>query len=182
MENYKKELFNYNSKSSNVDENLLFQQYKLFLELTDKVSDRRNLANQFFLTINGALVAGLINILSHKIVKDDFRGWVLIAIATGLLFCFCWRRIIFYYKNLNSGKFHIIQLLEEKLPANLYKVEWDYLKNKRKHVSFSDSEKLIPAIFVFLYLLILFNALQLPWLLIIVCAISISSLFNIIFN
>jgi len=158
MNDIKEILFNKTSKDINQDRQLLFEQYKLFLELTDKTSERRNTTNNFYLTINGALIAAIISLLTNISPNANKSIWISIAVASGIAFCWAWRRMIFYYKNLNSGKFHIIQLVEERLPVNLYNSEWKYLKEIKKHKSFSDTEMIVPVIFFTLYFsILLFN-------------------------
>ena len=52
----------------------------------------------------------------------------------------------------------VIKLLEEQLPVMLYDAEWRIMSDKlnnKKYVSFTDSEKRIPKLFLCLYALIL---------------------------
>lgn len=47
-------------------------------------------------------------------------------------------------------------MLEERLPARLYENEWAVMSDKlnnKKYVSFTDSEKRIPKLFLAIYLL-----------------------------
>ena len=55
-----------------------------------------------------------------------------------------------YYIN-NQGKMKILSMIEKKLAASLYDAEWKAMKNKyskKKYVSFTDSEKILPSIFL----------------------------------
>jgi len=47
------------SGMSKQEADLLMEQYKLYVEMMDKASERRNQANSFFLTMNTALIIGL---------------------------------------------------------------------------------------------------------------------------
>ena len=52
----------------------------------------------------------------------------------------------------------VISLMEKQLPINVYDVEWKVMSdklNKKKYMSFTESEKRIPIIFIFIYLLII---------------------------
>lgn len=69
--------------------------YKVYLEMADRISDRREKVNSFFLAVNTGIVA----ILS----KDAFGGAghadgldLLVPIAGGVL-CYLWHRIIRSY-------------------------------------------------------------------------------------
>ena len=39
------------------DKNIMFEQYKLYVDMSDKISSRRLTANTFFLTLNSAILA-----------------------------------------------------------------------------------------------------------------------------
>jgi hypothetical protein len=45
----------------------------------------------------------------------------------GVLLSFVWALMIMNYKNLNSAKFAVIHEIEEHLPIQIYKNEWDKL-------------------------------------------------------
>lgn len=67
------------------------------------------------------------------------------------------RRIISAYGDLNSSKMKIISHIEKQLPASLYDAEWAALSdklNKRKYVSFTNSEKRVPHLFIIVYICI----------------------------
>lgn len=87
-----------------------FELYKLAVEMADRVSARRSLANSFFLTINTGLVALMGG-------TDDLRWYLPVA---GLLFCVTWWALLKSYRDLNSAKFQIILGMEERLPVRVY--------------------------------------------------------------
>src|SRR5581483_2639836 len=90
-----------------------FELYKLAVEMADRVSARRSLANSFFLTVNTGLVAVLGG-------TDDLRWYLPVA---GLLFCVTWWSLLKSYRELNSAKFQIILGMEERLPVRVYAEE-----------------------------------------------------------
>ena len=52
----------------------------------------------------------------------------------------------------------VISLIEEKMPVALYDVEWQVMSDKlnnKKYVSFTNSEKRIPKIFLIVYVLVI---------------------------
>lgn len=87
-----------------------FELYKLAVEMADRISARRSLANSFFLTIN----TGLIAIIGGT---SDLKWYVPVA---GLLFCVTWWALLKSYRDLNSAKFQIILGMEERLPVRVY--------------------------------------------------------------
>src|SRR6188508_1735478 len=56
----------------------ILEQYKLYVELTDRISARRGLANTFFLTLHGAILT-VIGVF-WKDRPDGFSAWFLLPI------------------------------------------------------------------------------------------------------
>ncbi len=72
----------------------------------------------------------------------------------GVFLCTAWMNILTSYGDLNSSKMKIISQIEKRLPANLYDAEWEALSDKlkrKKYVSFTQSEKSTPKLFIVLY-------------------------------
>lgn len=134
--------------------NHLFEQYKLYIESIEKTSDRRHQSNNYFITINTALIS-LIG-LSFQIPMLENCVWFRIILSfLGVAICLNFYYLINSYKQLNTGKFAVVHEIEEKLPLALYKYEWEILekgKNKKKYYPFSHIELSIPKFFAFLYL------------------------------
>jgi hypothetical protein len=138
----------------------LLEQYKLYVEMADRVSARRALANTFFLTANAALLS-LLTLYNNR----GFPGYsalglvVLTAVTCGLVvFSASWWAIIRAYDQLNAGKFQIIHELEAKLPAALYDKEWQVLgrgKDPKKYLPFTSIERIVPLAFIVLYVILL---------------------------
>lgn len=140
----------------------LFQQYELYIESTHKISDRRQKNNDFFVTINTALLTFL-SFMSQD--SDELVFMITIVSAGGVLICYIWYRLIKSYRDLNSGKFKVIENIENKLPLALHSTEWDMLgrgKNSKLYSSFTAIEIKIPSIFVALYcIIVLFHIIVL---------------------
>lgn len=131
----------------------LLEQYKLFVESADRISQRRLHANSFFLTINTAFLAAFGAIVSHGSQPLEL-WWVPLITLVGLVLCFVWYRVVLSYKGLNEGKFAVIHRIEERLPLSIFGAEWRYIgegKNPKRYRPFSDIETWIPRIFAALY-------------------------------
>ncbi len=151
------ELFAKNEKDYGDDyKNHLFEQYKLYVESIEKTSDRRQHANNYFITINTALIS-LIG-LSFQIKIFENTAWIKFILAlVGIIICFIFWYLIRSYRQLNTGKFAVIHKIEENLPLALYKYEWEILgegKDKSKYYPFSHIELLIPWVFGIIYALL----------------------------
>jgi hypothetical protein len=134
----------------------LFDQYKLYIGSAEKISDRRQRANNYFITINTALIS-LIG-LSFQIKIFENVVWIKFVLAlVGIIICFIFWYLIRSYRQLNSGKFMVIHKIEENLPLALYKYEWEILgegKDESKYYPFSHIEILIPLVFGIIYTLL----------------------------
>jgi hypothetical protein len=72
---------------------LAFDQYRLYLGLTDRISERRQTANSFFVAVNTAVIALLGYINAEREPFRAQRFYFLITVA-GIVLCFLWYRII----------------------------------------------------------------------------------------
>lgn len=131
----------------------LFEQYKLYIESAEKTSDRRQNANNYFITINTALIS-LIG-LSFQIKCFENINWIKSFLSlVGIIICIIFWYLIRSYRQLNTGKFTVIHQIEENLPLAIYKHEWEVLgegKEKSKYYPFSHIELLIPWVFGIIY-------------------------------
>ena len=138
-------LINFDKEQYGEDFNAhLLEQWKTALEMSNALSDRRASANNFFITINAALIAFLTKATAHT-----FLSWIL-----GIVLCFVWILTIKSYKKLNGIKLEIINELEAQLPASIFKYEW-HLAKTQKYRLLTWLESLIPWIFIFVYIAIL---------------------------
>lgn len=92
----------------------------LAVEMADRVSARRALANTFFLTVNTGLAALL--------GGQDLRWYVA---AAGIVFALSWWWLLQSYRNLNSAKYGVINAIEPRLPIQLFSDEWERLQTRR---------------------------------------------------
>lgn len=143
------------------------KQYEMYVGLTDKTSERRRECNKYFISINSLLVS-LIGIINFSGVFLNVQIiWLIITILFGVILNMIWISLLDSYKNLNDARFHIIHLIEERLPISPFHQEWEYVKNEQedKYSLLSQKEKNIPWMFIFLYLfLVALGFIQL-WLL-----------------
>jgi hypothetical protein len=134
----------------------LLEQYKIYVNSAEKISDRRQKANEFFLTLNSVLVA-LLGFVTTKANNVNINYLLIFSSISGITICYLWYRIIFSYKGLNSGKFNVIHAIEKRLPLALYDTEWEVLdrgKNRKKYWPFTHIELFVPWIFIIIYFII----------------------------
>lgn len=136
------------------DRQIYFEQYKLYIESIEKISDRRDSANKYFITINSSIfvLAGLVIQYTHENKKLFLIGLCVLGLFISVIFWY----LINSYKQLNTGKFTMVHKIEQKLPLKLYKDEWEILgkgKNRKKYYPFSHIERLISSLLGIYYLL-----------------------------
>src|SRR3569833_2674930 len=96
----------------------VLEQYKIYVEMADRISQRRSLANTFFLTLNTAIFT-----LVGVFWKDKPQGnawWVLIPLAVAIGQCYAWYYLVRSYRLLYTAKYAVVGALEERLPASPY--------------------------------------------------------------
>ena len=143
---------------------LLLEQYKIMVNTTENVVARRQRLHTFFFSINSLLIGALGTVAGSEFTNLAVKKGVLIIIlsAVGIALCFSWRRLLTSYKQLNSGKFKIIQLLETELPASIFAAEWIALgegEGPKTYKPFTNTEHYIPIAFFLLYISLILEAL-----------------------
>ena len=136
---------------------IYFEQYKLYIESIEKISDRRNSANKYFITINSSVFALSGLFMQYTQTNQQFLliGLCVLGLIVNTIFYF----LINSYKQLNTGKFIIVHRMEKKLPIKLYTDEWKALgngKNFKKYFPFSHIEKFVSIVFFACYAFALF--------------------------
>ena len=126
----------------------LLEQYKLYVEMADQVSERRMSMNKFFISVNTFLIA-IVSLFS----RDNPITFGLFAVI-GLILSGAWYFHLRSYRQLNSGKFKVVHQMEALLPFACYDVEWQILKEGKKKETYwplSHVETALPFAFGLLY-------------------------------
>ena len=94
-------------KGTNFDkeyqQSLIFKQYKIFVETSEKLVARRQTVNAFFLSFN-ALLFSAMGVISKEAFNSPLAAWGLVAIgAAGILLYIEWRTLVRSYRQLNKG-------------------------------------------------------------------------------
>lgn len=134
----------------------ILEQYKIYVEMADRISARRGLTNTFFLTLNSAVFT-----LFGVFWKDrpaHISDWALaLVLAVALGQAAAWWFIVRSYRQLNSGKYKVVGLLEKRLPASPYwSAEWAALKRGedwRVYLPLTHAEQWVPIVFAAVYVI-----------------------------
>lgn len=140
----------------------LLEQYKLYVEMADRISNRRGQTNRFYISLLSGLLA-LLSIVVGSHIFSDFQSVVFIVVAIlGLALCILWNINIRSHRQLNSGKFKVIHEMEQHLPFPCYDKEWEILgegKEGKKYLQLTRVEQYVPFILAIPYLLLLIYSL-----------------------
>ena len=135
----------------------LLEQYKLYVEMADRVSQRRDQSNRFYVTILSAIAAIVVVITRFGVPVDGVPpNVVFFAIGLfGIALSVVWQLNIKSYRVLNSTKFDVINEIEKQLPSQGYSKEWDLLENpppeRDKYLQLTRVEQRVPIIFIGLF-------------------------------
>ena len=133
----------------------LLEQYKLYVEMADRVSQRRDQSNKFYATVYSALAAVLL-LTARFDLSDSALTIVFLAVGTvGAALALIWWLNIKSYRTINSAKFDVIHEIETRLPFPGYQREWELLRptdGPPKYLQLTRIEQYVPAVFLLLSL------------------------------
>ena len=143
----------------------LLEQYKMYLQLADKISERRTATNTFFLTVNTGLISA-IGIANLTLQKTSVFLFIIVGLA-GILFCYSWYRLIRSHRDLNTAKLEkVIPEIEKQLPIRPYTAEWEAAgrgENNKLYLPFTRLEIYVPWIFMALHIAFIFYGFYLQF-------------------
>lgn len=129
------------------EKRLLLEQYKIMIDTSEKLMERRQSMVNLYITICTALIA----FIGASFAFGDLLITSVITLLTGvmtIILCYNWRSSLGSYELNNEGKFEVINQIEKHLPADMFECEYRY--NKMKGIrSYSTREKMLPVIFMF---------------------------------
>jgi hypothetical protein len=139
------------------NKNIMIEQYKLLVDSSHKIEERRGASNSVFIGINTILVSVLAN--SPKLIKIEIYYIPFIASLgfIGILISYDWLKVINSYKKLNFLNYALIQSLENFLPSYVFSLrakleaEEPGQKIKNRGSSVLMNEKLLPKVFLSIY-------------------------------
>jgi hypothetical protein len=142
------------AQAAPADEATAFEQYKLYVEMADRVSARRSLANTFFLTLNTALFTAIGVFWKNPPRASAWLG--LFPTVVLVTQCLVWFWIIRSYRQLNAGKWAVVGAFEKRLPTSpWWDAEWVALgkgQDPSRYWPISHVEQWVPFLFGLAYI------------------------------
>jgi hypothetical protein len=124
---------------------LSFEEFKLYYESTEKVTDRRLDTNRWNYSACAAILVGIAAIVKWGVISTDLRWAGVVAVVLlcmmAILFCQLWLAQVRDFKRLNDAKFEVLNQMARLIdfdPSNPGRVrsyrpferEWDRLKEE----------------------------------------------------
>jgi hypothetical protein len=137
----------------------LLDQYKLYVDMADRIAARRQTANSYFLSVNVALL-GFIGYLT---TKDEPASYLWLLGIAGVTLSYGWQRLILSYKGLSTAKYEVIHAIEKRLPISPYDAEWEALgrgEDEKKYKPFTHIELHVPWVFVALHAFVILRTIR----------------------
>lgn len=133
---------------------VLMEQYKLFVDTSERLVARRQVVNTFFLTVN-TLALSAVGLVAKEVQASPLVAIGVVAISVAaIVLCVAWKTLVRSYAQLNRGKFAVIDCLEDRLPAALFRGEWAALgagKDPKSYRPFTHTEVAVSNIFMVIY-------------------------------
>jgi hypothetical protein len=142
--------------------------YKMMVDSSELLIQRRQRMNAFFITAIGSLlaIAGALAEFGPE-TSPALSSPVVAAFGiVGLFLCNSWRNLIDNYGKLNTAKFRVILKLEESLSAQIFAAEWTALgkgRRPQKYKSFTSTENKVPLWFAILIFGLLVSVLAIGY-------------------
>lgn len=152
----------YGESTDRYQEHLL-EQYKICVEMADRISSRRAKVNSFFLAVNTGIVT-LIGYVHVGSVSNETGDLYWLTGLAGVVLCYLWYQLIMSYRKLNNWKFHVINELESRLPARPYYTEWQEIVKAgqaKRYKPFTYIEVVVPWVFLCIHALVIIY--YVPW-------------------
>ena len=131
----------------------LIEQYKLILQTSESLQNRRQAFHVFFMSINSLFLGAIGLVTRESLVSSGWLAAPALALAIfGFFLCGSWRRQINSYGHVNTSKFDVINRIEAKLPVAPFVAEYIALL-QRDWESFTKAERRIPTVFRYIYVL-----------------------------
>lgn len=134
--------------------NMLIEQYKVYVEMADRVSARRSVYHTFFITINAFLLGAFSLIISHQTAIHNNKPLLGLTLLGLLIICYAWWRLVQYFRRLNRGKQRVIAEIETRLPlSSFWKAERKAMSTQNPYNPLKKLEVTLPLAFAALYIL-----------------------------
>ncbi len=129
---------------------IILEQYKLYVELADKFTDRRLQMHRFYFSIIVAL-SGVFSFL-YLNLEININNLLFIFSILGFIVCSIWHSHITTFRQLATLKWNMVHDIEKSLPIKPYTDEWT--EDTSKYRKLTVAEKDVPILLMVIFGLI----------------------------
>ena len=132
----------------------LLDQYKLYVEMADRISQRLDQSNRFYAGLVSAIVALLVVMGRLGVSGSNWDIALLVAGLLGASLSVIWFINLGSYRALNSAKYRVINEMESQLPYAGYTDEWAYLRpaeGPARYFQLTRIERFVPLLVLALF-------------------------------
>jgi hypothetical protein len=153
------------TKTYDDDRKLKFDQYKIMVGSTEKVTENRMKVNNLFFTITSSILSvGFVLGKTFGFTLKAMLGMLTLTILS-LIVSYFWEKLIQSYALLNRGKFKVIDKIEKQLRTNMFEDEWKILTQEIEYEPNSKTETTIIEYFrIFIYVVGAFEIFYIGYL------------------
>ncbi|MBA2613811.1 MAG: hypothetical protein H0U95_17750 [Bacteroidetes bacterium] len=130
------------------DKTLLLEQYRILSEQVNKISENRESLNNFWITLNGAIVGGISYVKDIQIDNLHPKNlfiWALVLF--GFFLSIFWAQALGKIGKDIEIKNEMVMEMEKFLPAKIFTTSYQIKVKTREKGSLSSAEKNIPLLF-----------------------------------
>jgi len=89
---------------------------------------------------------------------EQFGTFLVLTSLSGTAICILWYSLIRNYSIVSAARYQILHIIEEKLPMQLFKKEWEILTKGiqgKSYTPITHVERNVPWIFIIFYVLLI---------------------------
>lgn len=141
------------------NKHILIEQYKLILSSLDKLNDIREVANNFWITVNIAGVSAIAYLKDQAQLNKDNKSYLIYTIIiVGILICVGWIRNLNVIKQGVNIRNDLLISIEKKFPAQVFTNIIRTINKNKVKPSITESQMIVPLIFLISYIVFAFLA------------------------
>jgi len=134
----------------------VFDVYKVLVQDTAHISDRRQTMNNIYLSVNAILLGALAVLVQQGHLTSFLFLTVEVFVSlAGIIIAAQWRALITTYKSLLRLRYETLEEIEKTLDipdiAKIYTLEHKVSDTNKKLYGYSDIERRLPGIFQWFY-------------------------------
>ena len=141
----------------------MFEQYKLLVDSSHKIEERRSGSNSIFLGINTILASFLIRPSQLSELQAIDLPLLVLLVLIGIFISWDWLKVTASYKQLNSINYSLIQSFEKNLPTFVFslRAEIEVAQTKQEITGKANvvliKENILPKVFMLFYFIYFFT-------------------------